>query len=133
MFDEPVAKVEAEGVVLTTYFNSRVDPLRCYKHKVRQQQRTEPAAGCTENQGVLYSLWLCQGGGGRISSKRAPPDAGSSGYSVRLEVVTAASSGPLLLEGCFSTGCNSNPIWPAGACRAGASSLTRWATLSTGT
>ena len=32
-----MAAVEAQGVVLTTYFNSRIDPLRCYKHKVGRQ------------------------------------------------------------------------------------------------
>ncbi|GAB4815057.1 hypothetical protein N2152v2_002103 [Parachlorella kessleri] len=33
LFEAPRVRVEATGVVLTTYFNSRVDPLRCYKHK----------------------------------------------------------------------------------------------------
>lgn len=34
VFEAPVVSVDAPGVILTTYFNSRVDPLRCYKHKV---------------------------------------------------------------------------------------------------
>ncbi len=48
LFEAPRVRVEATGVVLTTYFNSRVDPLRCYKHKVRDLAgllQGGPAAG----------------------------------------------------------------------------------------
>jgi hypothetical protein len=33
IFDHPLVRPTGPGVIFTTYFNSRVDPLRCWKHK----------------------------------------------------------------------------------------------------